>query len=196
MCTYILPNVSNNVKKKTQVIKVKSHFIWSPVTCNFQDRVRELRNRPTSLNAMWIKQYLFSSESHQIFVSSMGCFKRDSTSSDSHPTMIHFIVKLCLCLIETLLATEEKDLSTSSTTYDFCVVQDRCIYFIRKNIATENTAYKCTFFWKFWLRWTGSFSHLETSALHFSPNEDNRKGETMTYALSDTTGCCVLIKLL
>lgn len=145
---------------------------------------------------MWIKQYLFSSESHQIFVSSMGCFKRDSTSSDSHPTMIHFIVKLCLCLIGTLLATEEKDLSTSSTTYDFCVVQDRCIYFIRKNIATENTAYKCTFFWKFWLRWTGSFSHLETSALHFSPNEENRKGETMTYALSDTTGCCVLIKLL
>lgn len=107
---------------------------------------------------MWIKQYLFSSESHQIFVSSMGCFKRDSTSSDSHPTMIHVIVKLCLCLIETLLATEEKDLSTSSTTYDFCVVQDRCVYVIRKNIATENTAYKCNFFWIFWLRWTGSFS--------------------------------------
>lgn len=100
-------------------------------------------------------------------------------------------------LIETLLVTEEKDLRTSSTTYNFCAVRDRCIYFVTKNTATENIAYKFNFSGYFDQVGQAVFQkHLETSALHYSPNEENRKAETMTYALSDTTGCCVLIMLL
>ena len=97
--------------------------------------------------------------SHIRFLSAVWVASKGTAHPVTHiPQWFPSLSNYVSVLIETLLVTEEKDLRTSSTTYNFCVVRDRCIYFVTKNTATENIAYKCNFFWILWPSWTGSFS--------------------------------------